>query len=71
MPYVFANPYGSSASKPSAGNGWGSVQADYAWTKAISTATAPAYKAGATMLPVAVDLEPDPYVNSEKNSNQR
>ena len=68
MPYVFANPYGSSASNVNAGNGWGSVQADYGW-KTIGAAT-PAYKSSASMLPVAVDLEPDPYVNTETNSNQ-
>ena len=33
MPYVFANPYGSNASNVNAGNGWGSVQADYAWNQ--------------------------------------
>jgi GH25 family lysozyme M1 (1,4-beta-N-acetylmuramidase) len=68
MPYVFANPYGSSASNVNAGNGWGSVQADYAW-KTIGAAT-PAYKSSPLMLPIAVDLEADPYVNTETNSNQ-
>ena len=68
MPYVFANPYGSNSSNVNAGNGWGSVQADYAW-KTIGTAT-PAYKSSPLMLPIAVDLEPDPYVNTETNSNQ-
>jgi GH25 family lysozyme M1 (1,4-beta-N-acetylmuramidase) len=68
MPYVFANPYGSNSSNVNAGNGWGSVQADYAW-KTIGAAT-PAYKSSPLMLPVAVDLEPDPYVNTETNSNQ-
>jgi len=62
MPYVFANPY--------AGNGAGNVQADYAWKQAISKVAAPAYASSALMLPLAVDLEPDPYVNTEKNSNQ-
>jgi GH25 family lysozyme M1 (1,4-beta-N-acetylmuramidase) len=62
MPYVFANPY--------TGNGAGNVQADYAWKQAISKVTAPAYTSSALLLPVAVDLEPDPYVNTEKNSNQ-
>ena len=51
-----------------AGNGWGNVQADYAW-KTIGAAT-PAYKSSPSMLPIAVDLEPDPYVNTETNSNQ-
>jgi lysozyme len=69
MPYVFANPYGSTASKVNAGNGWGSVQADYAW-KTIGAQTTPAYKSSALMLPIAVDLEADPYVSQETNSNQ-
>ena len=68
MPYVFANPYESNASNVNAGNGWGSVQANYAW-KTISAAT-PAYGSSALMLPVAIDLEADPYVNQETNSNQ-
>jgi GH25 family lysozyme M1 (1,4-beta-N-acetylmuramidase) len=68
MPYVFANPYGSNSAKVNAGNGWGSVQADYAW-KTIGAAT-PAYKSSPLMLPVAVDLEADPYVSKETNSNQ-
>jgi GH25 family lysozyme M1 (1,4-beta-N-acetylmuramidase) len=70
MPYVFANPYGWNGSNQNSGNGSGNVQADYAWKQAISKVTAPAYASSARMLPVAVDLEPDPYVNSEKNSNQ-
>ncbi len=70
MPYVFANPYESNASSPNAGNGWGTVQAAYAWTQEISKVTAPAYKSSALMLPVVVDLESDPYVNKETNSNQ-
>ena len=69
MPYVFANPYGSNSASPNAGNGWGNVQADYAW-KTIGAQTTPAYNSSALMLPVAVDLEPDPYVNTETNSNQ-
>jgi hypothetical protein len=67
---VFANPYESNASSPNAGNGWGTVQAAYAWTQEISKVTAPAYKSSALMLPVVVDLEDDPYINSETNSNQ-
>ena len=64
MPYVFANPY--------SGNGSGTVQADYAWKTIGAASATPAYKSSALMLPVVVDLEPDPYVNSgsEKNSNQ-
>ena len=67
MPYVFANPYESNASNQNAGNGWGNVQADDGW-KVIAGAT-PAYQSSALMLPVVVDLENDPYVNSETNSN--
>jgi len=70
MPYVFANPYGWNGSNQNSGNGAGNVQADYAWKQEISKVTAPAYASSALMLPVAVDLEPDPYVNTEKNSNQ-
>ena len=70
MPYVFANPYGWNGSNANSGNGSGEVQADYAWNQEISKVTAPAYASSALMLPVAVDLEPDPYVNKEKNSNQ-
>jgi GH25 family lysozyme M1 (1,4-beta-N-acetylmuramidase) len=70
MPYVFANPYGWNGSNQNSGNGSGNVQADYAWKQAISKVAAPAYTSSAFMLPVAVDLEPDPYVNTEKNSNQ-
>jgi GH25 family lysozyme M1 (1,4-beta-N-acetylmuramidase) len=62
MPYVFANPY--------PGNGTGTAQADYAWNKEIGKVTDPAYRSSARMLPVAVDLEPDPYAAQEKNGNQ-
>jgi GH25 family lysozyme M1 (1,4-beta-N-acetylmuramidase) len=68
MPYVFANPYQSNASNQNAGNGWGTVQADDGW-KVIGAVTTPAYKTSDLMLPVVVDLESDPYVNSETNSN--
>jgi GH25 family lysozyme M1 (1,4-beta-N-acetylmuramidase) len=68
MPYVFANPYESNASSPNAGNGWGTVQADDGW-KVIGAVTTPAYKTSNLMLPVVVDLENDPYVNTETNSN--
>jgi GH25 family lysozyme M1 (1,4-beta-N-acetylmuramidase) len=70
MPYVFANPYGSNASNLNAGNGWGKVQADYAWSLMSKAAAPAAYKSSSLMLPVAVDLESDPYVNQETNSNQ-
>jgi GH25 family lysozyme M1 (1,4-beta-N-acetylmuramidase) len=69
MPYVFANPYESNASNPNAGNGWGTVQADDGW-KVIGAVTTPAYKTSDLMLPVVVDLENDPYINTETNSNQ-
>jgi len=57
-PYIFANPY--------PGNGTAAQQADYG-AKAIESSTA--YNNG-KMLPVTLDIEPDPYVNSEANSNQ-
>jgi GH25 family lysozyme M1 (1,4-beta-N-acetylmuramidase) len=69
MPYVFANPYQSNASNQNAGNGWGTVQADDGW-KTIGAQTTPAYKSSGLMLPVVVDLENDPYVNTETDSNQ-
>ena len=59
-PYVFANPY--------SGNGTAAGQADYAAT-VINSSTAPSYTSS-HMLPLTVDLEPDPYVSSETNSNQ-
>ena len=68
MPYVFANPYESNASSLNAGNGWGTVQADDGW-KVIGAVTTPAYKTSDLMLPVVVDLENDPYVNTETDSN--
>jgi len=70
MPYVFANPYGWNGSSANSGNGSGKVQADYGWNQEISKVTTPGYASSAQMLPIAVDLEPDPYVNTEKNSNQ-
>ena len=59
-PYVFANPY--------PGNGTAAGQADYAAT-VINASTSPAYSSS-HMLPLTVDLEPDPYVGSETNANQ-
>jgi GH25 family lysozyme M1 (1,4-beta-N-acetylmuramidase) len=57
MPYVFANPYHT--------NGTAAGQADYAvaW---MSKVTPPS----ALTLPLALDLEPDPYVSTEQNSNE-
>ncbi len=66
MPYVFANPYDSTAT----GNGTAKQQADYAWTNEISKVTDPAYQTSGQMLPLVLDIEPDPYINTEKNSNQ-
>jgi len=62
-PYVFANPYGSQETSPP--NGTAAQQADYAvaW---IQKATA----SGNLMLPLSLDMEPDPYVASEQNSNE-
>jgi GH25 family lysozyme M1 (1,4-beta-N-acetylmuramidase) len=62
MPYVFANPYHT--------NGTAAGQAEYAWNNEISKVTSPAYGSSDLMLPLAVDLEPDPYVSTEQDSNQ-
>ncbi len=51
MPYAFGNPH--------AGNGTPQCQADYAWQE-ISSAS-PAYGSSSLMLPVALDIEEDPY----------
>lgn len=64
-PYVFANPYGSTQTPPP--NGTAAQQADYA-ASAINASTSPAYS-DSHMLPVTVDLENDPYVNSETGAN--
>jgi GH25 family lysozyme M1 (1,4-beta-N-acetylmuramidase) len=58
-PYIFANPY--------PGNGTAAQQADYG-AAVIKASTSPAYS-GNHMLPVTLDIEPDPYVNQESNSN--
>jgi GH25 family lysozyme M1 (1,4-beta-N-acetylmuramidase) len=60
-PYVFANPYHT--------NGTAVSQADYAWKNVISKAS-PGYGSSPLMLPLMVDLEPDPYASSETDSNQ-
>jgi GH25 family lysozyme M1 (1,4-beta-N-acetylmuramidase) len=65
MPYVFANPYNSTAK----GNGTAVQQADYAWNNKISKVAAPAYRSSAQMLPVVLDIEPDPYTQRE-HTNQ-
>ena len=64
-PYIFANPYDSTP--PPQGNGTAVQQADYG-AAVIKSSTA-AYT-GSHMLPVTLDIEPDPYVNQEPNSNQ-
>jgi GH25 family lysozyme M1 (1,4-beta-N-acetylmuramidase) len=51
MPYVYGNPH--------TGNGTAVCQADYAWQE-ISPAS-PAYGSSSLMLPVALDIEADPY----------
>jgi len=58
MPYVFGNPH--------TGNGTAQCQADYAWQE-ISSAS-PAYSSSSLMLPVALDIEQDPYTSSTVNS---
>ena len=58
MPYVYGNPH--------TGNGTPQCQADYAWQE-ISSAT-PAYGSNGLMLPVALDIEQDPYASSSVNS---
>lgn len=56
-PYIFANPY--------PGNGTAAQQADYG-AAVIEASTSPAYN-GNHMLPVTLDIEPDPYAGSETN----
>jgi GH25 family lysozyme M1 (1,4-beta-N-acetylmuramidase) len=58
-PYIFANPY--------PGNGTAAQQADYG-AAVIKASTSPAYS-GNHLLPVTLDIEPDPYINQESNSN--
>jgi hypothetical protein len=55
MPYVFGNPH--------TGNGSATCQADYAWQE-----ISPAYGSSNLMLPVALDIEGDPYTSSTVNS---
>ena len=62
MPYAFANPYQGDSTH--AGNGSGKCQADYAWQE-INSVTSPAYQSSGLMLPVVLDIEPDPYVATE------
>jgi GH25 family lysozyme M1 (1,4-beta-N-acetylmuramidase) len=60
-PYVFANPYNSTPT----GNGTAVQQADYA-VNVITGSTSPAYTTNDHMLGVTVDLEPNPYGNSNQ-----
>lgn len=60
-PYVFANPYNSTPT----GNGTAVQQADYA-VNVITGSTSPAYTTNNHMLGVTVDLEPNPYGNSNQ-----
>jgi len=55
-PYIFANPH--------AGNGTAAQQADYG-AAVIKASTSPAYS-GSRMLPVTLDIEPNPYANSNQ-----
>jgi GH25 family lysozyme M1 (1,4-beta-N-acetylmuramidase) len=55
-PYIFANPH--------AGNGTAAQQADYG-AAVIKASTSPAYS-GSHMLPVTLDIEPNPYANSDQ-----
>ena len=55
-PYIFANPH--------AGNGTAAQQADYG-AAVIKASTSPAYS-GSHMLPVTLDIEPNPYANSNQ-----
>ena len=59
--YAFANPYGSGSATPP--NGTAQQQADYAYTNAGN------YTVGGNHLPMMLDIEYDPYVSSEANSN--
>ncbi|MCL2585039.1 MAG: ricin-type beta-trefoil lectin domain protein, partial [Streptosporangiales bacterium] len=60
--YAFANPYGAASNPPS--NGTPQQQADYAASNAGD------YKVGGQKLPMMLDIEYDPYVSSETNSNE-
>jgi GH25 family lysozyme M1 (1,4-beta-N-acetylmuramidase) len=56
MPYAFGNPHD--------GNGDGTCQADFAWQE-ISSVANPSYSGSSLMLPVVLDIEQDPYANSD------
>ena len=63
MPYAFANPYQGDGTSAHTSNGSGTCQADYAWAE-VSSVTSPSY-ASTGMMPVALDIEQDPYVSQE------
>jgi GH25 family lysozyme M1 (1,4-beta-N-acetylmuramidase) len=68
MPYVFANPYQGDAAQKITSNGSGTCQADYAWQE-ISSVTSPKYATSSLMLPVALDIEQDPYAGGSAEPN--
>ena len=71
MPYVFANPYQGDAARQITGNGSGTCQADYAWQK-IGSVASPKYATSSLMLPIALDIEQDPYAGeiAEPNADE-
>ena len=65
MPYVFANPYESNAANPNTGNGWGTRLRPMTGGRVIgSESPLPRTRRATLMLPVVVDRENDPYVNT-------
>ncbi|MCW2935396.1 MAG: Ricin lectin [Actinomycetia bacterium] len=68
MPYVFANPYQGDAARQITGNGSGTCQADYAWQE-IGSVTSPKYATSSRMLPIALDIEQDPYAGGSAEPN--
>ncbi|HEX8007708.1 MAG TPA: GH25 family lysozyme, partial [Trebonia sp.] len=60
-PYAFANPFDST----SAGNGTAQQQADFAVQAAAKAQNATSYKIGGHYLPIALDIEYDPYASQE------
>jgi GH25 family lysozyme M1 (1,4-beta-N-acetylmuramidase) len=68
MPYVFANPYQGDAARQIIGNGSGTCQADYAWQE-ISSVTSPKYSTSRLTLPIALDIEQDPYAGGSAEPN--
>jgi GH25 family lysozyme M1 (1,4-beta-N-acetylmuramidase) len=68
MPYTFANPYQGDGTSAHPSNGSGTCQADYAWQEIGSGYTSST--TSSLMLPVVLDIEPDPYTSTETNSNE-